>query len=304
MEWAVQTRALTKRFDGQTAVDHVDLDIPAGSVYGLVGANGAGKSTLLRLILGVMWPTSGEVRVWGEPLPRESARFRQRVHYVGSDGGLFPSFRVRELLHYASLVYEGWDVARCQALLKALELPIDARIRVLSTGMQMQLRLAVALSARPRLLLLDEPTNGLDPVVRRQFLQLIVQEAAGQGTTVVIATHLLEDVERIGDGVAVMYRGRVVASGVIDDLRGRVHRLQAALPSGLPREVEAHPAVTRVERQGQVFTLTVEGDPAPVQALLHSAGASLVEPIPLDLSDLFRYLLEKEGYSREGVLLS
>ncbi|MCL6549221.1 MAG: ABC transporter ATP-binding protein [Alicyclobacillus sp.] len=304
MEWAVQTRALTKRFDGKTAVDHVDLDIPAGSIFGLVGANGAGKSTLLRLILGVMWPTSGEVRVLGQPLPRESAAFRQRVHYVGSDGGMFPSFQVRELLRYASLIYERWDQARCRRLVEALELPIDRRIRALSTGMQMQLRLAVALSARPDLLLLDEPTNGLDPVIRRQFLQLIVQESAGQGTTVVIATHLLEDVERIGDGMAVMFRGRVVAAGVIDELRGRVHRLQAALPHGLPADVEAHPAVTRVERQGQVVTLTLEGDPAPVTARLRAAGAVFIEPVPLDLSDLFRYLLEKEGYSREGILLS
>jgi ABC-2 type transport system ATP-binding protein len=208
------------------------------------------------------------------------------------------------LIRYASRIYERWDPDRCRRLLDALELSIKHTIRNLSTGMQMQLRLAIALSARPDLLLLDEPTNGLDPVVKRQFLQLIVQEAAGQGTTVVFATHLLEDVERIADGLAVMYRGRVVAQGVLDDLKDRVHRLQAVLPNGLAPQIVDHPAVTQVDRHGQVFTITVEGDTAEVQERLWAAGATLVEPVALDLADIFRYLMEKEGYSRDGILLS
>ncbi|MDQ0188662.1 ABC transporter ATP-binding protein [Alicyclobacillus cycloheptanicus] len=304
MTKAVETVSLTKRFDARLAVDDVHLTVPEGSIYGVVGANGAGKSTLLRLILGTLWPTRGEVRLFGEPLPRESASFRQRVHFVGADGEMLRSFRVHELARYSSLLYERWDAARCDRLFKALELPRDRTIRNLSTGMKMQLRLAIALSAHPDLPILDEPTNGLDPVVKRQFLQLIVQEAAGQGTTVLLATHLLEDVERIADGMAVLYQGRVLASGVIDDLKGRVRRYQAALPGGLPPAIEDDPAVSRVERKGQVFTITVEGDTADIEQRLRAAGAPFVEPIELELSDLFRYLMEKEGYSRDSVLLS
>lgn len=305
MSMVVETTGLTKEFDGKIAVDHVNLQVPAGSIYGVVGANGAGKSTLLRLLLGVLWPTAGEVRLFGEVLPREAAPVRQRVHYVGADAEPFRSFRVHELIRYASMLYEKWDSARCTRLIEALELPTGRTIRNLSTGMKMQLRLAIALSAHPDLLILDEPTNGLDPVVKRQFLQLLVQEAAGEGTTVVLATHLLDDVERMADGVAVMYKGRVVASGVIDDLKGHVRRFQAALPGGLPPAIEDHPAVARVERQGQVFTVTVEGDgAAEIQERLWAAGATFVEPVDLELTDLFRYLMEKEGYTRDAVLLS
>lgn len=304
MTAAVELMQLTKRFDERLAVDSVNLEIPTGSIFGVVGANGAGKSTLLRLTIGTMWPTAGEVRLFGETLARESAPIRQRVHFVGADGEMLRSFRVHEVAHYASLLYERWDEDRCKRLFDALELPRNRTVRNLSTGMKMQLRLAIALSAHPDLLVLDEPTNGLDPVVKRQFLQLIVQEAAGQGTTVILATHLLDDVERIADGVAVMYRGRMVASGVIDDLKGRVHRLQAALPNGLPPAIEDHPAVARVDRQGQVFTLTVEGDAQDIQDRLWAAGAPFVEPVELELTDLFRYLMEKEGYSRDSVLLS
>lgn len=305
MSAVVETVNLTKQFDDRVAVDNVSLSVPAGSIYGVVGANGAGKSTLLRLLLGVMWPTAGEVRLFGEALPREAAPVRQRVHYVGGDAEPFRSFRVHELIRYSSMLYERWDQSRCTRLLEALQLPTGRAIRNLSTGMKMQLRLAMALSTHPDLLILDEPTNGLDPVVKRQFLQLLVQEAASEGTTIVLVTHLLDDVERIADGIAVMYQGRAIASGVIDDLKDHVHRLQAALPTGLPPAIEDHPAVARVDRQGQVFTITVEGSGAvEIQERLWAAGATFVEPIGLELSDLFRYLMEKEGYTRDAVLLS
>ncbi|MCL6452946.1 MAG: ABC transporter ATP-binding protein [Alicyclobacillus sp.] len=301
---AVETVQLTKVFEHRPAVDHVDLAVPEGSLFAVVGANGAGKSTLLRLLVGILTPTSGTVRLFGQTLPRDAADFRQDAHYVAADAGMLPSFRVHEVCAYAGRLYKGWDRERCARLLRAVELPLHAPVRTLSTGTQMQLRLAIALSARPRLLVLDEPTNGLDPIVKRQFLQFLVQEAAGEGTTVVLATHVLEDVERIADGLAALYQGRVLLSGSIDELRARCTRLQAVLPNGLPAAVADHPAVAEVNRQGQVYLLTIEGDAAAVAEQLRAAGATVVEPMELALADLFRYWMEKEGYRRDAVLFS
>jgi ABC-2 type transport system ATP-binding protein len=304
MVWTVETIDLRKVFDGRIVLDSVSLAVPAGSIHGVVGANGAGKSTLLRILMGLYRPTGGQVRVLGELVGDEAAELRQRVHLVASEGDLPRAMRVRDYLHYHRLLYHRWDDGRCQRLLEALELPVRRSLRHLSQGMKTQLRLAAALSARPDVLLLDEPTNGLDPVVKRQFLQLLVQEAAGAGTTIVIATHHLDDLDRIADGITVLYNGRAVASGQLDALKQRVKRVQAVLPGEIPEAVRQHPGVVDVVRSGQMVTVTVDGDVDAVMAALRQAGAQYCEVLDLELDELFRHFMDKEGYHREGILLS
>lgn len=301
---AIETQFVTKVFDGRPVVNQVSLSIPTGSIYGVVGANGAGKSTLLRIMIGLFRPSFGEVFVFGKPLPREAAHIRQRVHYVGADGEMFRSFRVEEMLNYARLLYKNWDESRCQTLMDALALPLTQRVRNLSLGMKMQLRLAIALATRPELLILDEPTNGLDPIVKRQFLQLIVQEAAGSGTTVVMATHQLDDLERIADGVAFMYQGKIVYSGMVHDMRSDIKQIHVVLPGGLPDALAGHSSLIRTEQRGPLISLSVEGQVEDITRRLEEAGGTHIEVTDLDLEDLFRHLMGKEGYTRDGVLLS
>lgn len=300
----VQLASVTKSFNGRVAIDDVSFAVPEGAVYGLVGANGAGKTTMLLLALGLLWPDSGEVRLFGKPLGREAADFRQRVHYVGPEGDFFKSFTVGDMLQYTKRLYTRFDQTRCDKLTDVLELPLNRRIRNLSTGMKMQLRLTIALSARPDLLLLDEPTVGLDPVVKRQFLQLILQEASGQGTTVVLATHQLADVERMVDHVAFMYRGRTVASGELESLRTSIQQIQVVLPGELPKWIQESPSVLRQEHSGRLHTLVVEGDPSAIATDLRAQGATYLETLNVDLEELFQYVMEKEGYVRSGILLS
>lgn len=304
---AVETIDLTKVYEGTVAVDNVTLSIQPGTIHGIVGANGAGKSTLLRMMIGLVQPTSGQILVFGEPMHKEAKRLRGRIHYVGTDGDLYRSFRVEDIIRYARYLYPAWDEARCQALLEALELPPHRLVRNLSVGMKMQLRLLVALSSRPKLLILDEPTNGLDPVVKRQFLQLIVQEVAHTEMTVVFATHHLEDLERIADGVTVMYEGRALVSGLLDDLRDHVKRVQAVLPGGVPDEIRHWPGVVEAEQSGQLLTLVVEGGRFTGEQLvreLQALGATYTELLDVGFDELFRYTMQKEGYHRDGILLS
>lgn len=298
---AIQMHHVTKRFKGHTALHDVNWTVASGSIHGLIGANGAGKTTLLRVALGLLWPDTGEVEVLGERLGRENADRRQRVHYVATGRSLPGQFRVSEWIYYASLLYERWDGTQCQRLLTAMEIPPTAPIRSLSSGMQASLQLAVAIAARPDLLLLDEPTNGMDAVVKRQVLQLLIDMAASEGTTVVLASHNIEDVERITDTVSVLYRGRFVLGGAIEQIKSHMHRLQVVGPSRWSDEVFDDPRIAHVERRGHVALVTTEGDYADLEQRLKQAGALLVEPIDMDLAEIFRMVLEKEGYSRDAL---
>lgn len=299
---AIETTDLTKLFANERAVDAVNLAIPAGCVYGIVGANGAGKSTLLQLLLGLVWPSYGEVRLFGQPLARESAAVRQRVHYVAADGPVAKSFRVADLVYYSSLLYERWDSKRIGQLLDALQLSKRQHIRHLSLGQRAQLRLAIALSTRPDVLLLDEPTSGLDPVVRKQFLQLLAQEAAN-GVTIVMATHQLEHLERIAEGLVIMYHGRVVLQGVLEELRLRIRCYQVVVAAGLPDSIRRDPAIVRAKQQGALWTIVAEDVDGRMHARLTQV-ATVVEPIDLSLDDLLTHLLSKEGYTRDAILLA
>jgi len=295
---ALAMQGVRKAFVGRTVLHGVDWAVPAGSLCGLIGANGAGKSTLLRLALGLLWPEEGRVEVLGQTLGRENARMRETVHYVASDGSPGPRFRVGEWLRYASLAYPRWDAERARRLTAALELAPDDRIGELSTGQRTSLQIAVAMAAHPDLLLLDEPTNGLDPVVKTRVLELLVEIAAAEGTTIVMATHHIEDVERLADRLAVLYDGRLVLEGELDAIKASMHRLEVVFPKGWPPELAQDPRIVHTERRGKAALITVEGPVEPWIAQCRNLGAVWVEPLDLDLTEVFRTVLEKEGYTR------
>lgn len=298
MTLAIEMHGVSKGFRDLQALHTIDWSVPQGSIYGLIGANGAGKTTLLRLALGLLWPDQGDITVLGEPLTRDASDMRQRMHYVASGRSMVPSFRVAEWLQYASLLYQRWDATLAKNLLDALELPEEKSIGSLSSGMQTSLQLAVALASRPDLLLLDEPTNGLDIVVKRQILQLIIDMASEEGTTVVIATHNIEDIERMADRASVLYQGRFLIADDLDAIKRHMHRIQIVLPGEWP-SILSH--ITRIERQGQMAVVTLEGSPDVALEAFREAGATHLEVVDMDLTEVFRSLLEKEGYTRESL---
>lgn len=304
MSQVLELDHVDKKIEGETVLHDVCLSLAGGHIHGIVGSNGAGKTTLLRMMNGVYQPTSGTVRVFGEKLVSDAAEIRQRVHYVSPDGVFYPGFRVTDMLHYASLLYETWDAKRCATLVDALELPIHRPIRKLSLGMKMQLRLAIALSSRPDVLLLDEPTNGLDPVVRKQFLQLIVQEVAGSGMTVVIATHRLEDLEAIADGISVLYQGNILLSGDVETFKHQFREVIAVVEADMETDLENIANVVSVTSRGKIRSVIVNGDTSEVERTLRDAGAMHVEVQQVTFEDAFRALMQREGYHRDAILLS
>ncbi len=206
----IEVHDLSRRFGSVMAIRDVSLSIPRGVVFGLVGENGAGKTTLIKHLLGLLKPQSGTVAVFGLNPVRDPVGVLGRVGYLSEDRNMPEWMRVGELMRYSQGFYPNWDDAFAAELCTTFELNQDQKIRTLSRGQRARAGLLVALAHRPELLLLDEPSSGLDPIVRRDILGAIVRTVADEGRTVIFSSHLLDEVERVADRVAMMHRGRLV----------------------------------------------------------------------------------------------
>jgi ABC-2 type transport system ATP-binding protein len=212
---AVTARGLGRRYGRRWALRHCSLDLPAGSVVGLVGANGAGKTTLLHLVVGLLEPTDGSIEVLGGPVGER----RERVGFVAQDVPLYGSFTVADHLRFGRRLNPGWDDDLARGRVGRLGLDPDQRAGRLSGGERAQLGLTLAIAKRPDLLVLDEPVASLDPLARREFLADVLELASGEDApTVVLSSHLLSDVERVCDRIVVLSDGRVRVEGAVEDL--------------------------------------------------------------------------------------
>ncbi len=216
MKAAIETAGLGRRYGRRWALQNCSLSLPAGHVIGLVGPNGAGKTTLLHLAVGLVAPSAGEVSVLGAP-PRAPGT-RTKVAFVAQDKPLYRRFTVADTLRMGGWLNPGFDRPRASAHLTRLGIPLNHRVGRLSGGQQAQAALALALGKRPELLLLDEPVANLDPLARREFMQVLMAEVAETGMSVVLSSHLIEDLERACDYVVLISRSRVQLSATTDDL--------------------------------------------------------------------------------------
>ena len=263
-DYIVETEGLTKRFGGRVAVDGVDLRVPRGSAFGYLGPNGAGKTTLIRMLLGLTRPTSGSMRLLGRPVPDERAEALARVGAIVEEPRFHPFLTGRENLEIIAATRDAHAFARIEGALERVGLAAraDERVKKYSLGMRQRLGIARALLSDPELLILDEPTNGLDPAGILE-LRGLVRRLVGEGRTVVLSSHLLDEVEKICDAVAIVDEGRVVWQGPIDLIRSGGRRTlyvavddEAAAVAVLdPHPVESTPEGLRV-------TLPADADPA------------------------------------------
>src|SRR5438552_4656894 len=199
--------------------------MPRGAVYGLVGENGAGKTTLIKHILGLLRAQSGSVRVFGLDPVADPVGVLSRIGYLSEENDLPGWMRVEELIRYSRAFYPAWDDEYAEELRKAFALDLTAKIKSLSKGQKARMGLLIALAYRPELLLLDEPSSGLDPIVRRDILGAIVRTIADEGRTVLFSSHLLDEVERISDRVAMLKGGHILFTGEMDEIKQVHHRL-------------------------------------------------------------------------------
>jgi ABC-2 type transport system ATP-binding protein len=229
-ENAIRIENMTKRYRGQVAVDRLTLDVPAGSVFGLLGENGAGKTTTIQSLLGLIAPNEGRVETLGLDPIRQSLEVRRRVGYVPEQANLYDWMTVAEIGWFAAGFHPepgrgpGPYLERYRGIVEGFTLPLDRKMRQLSKGMRAKVALALALASAPELLILDEPTSGLDLLVRRDFLESMV-DLAGEGRTVLLSSHQVTEVERVASHVALLHQGRLILAEPLDDLRARTFLL-------------------------------------------------------------------------------
>jgi ABC-2 type transport system ATP-binding protein len=220
----LETEDLTKRYRGKTALSNCTVNVPEGHVVGLVGPNGSGKSTLLNISSGLLSPTTGSVRVFGAP-PASSPTQLERVGFVAQDTPVYSGFTVREHLRYGKHVNPKWDEELASRRIVDLELDLGQRAGKLSGGQRAQLALTLAIAKRPDFLLLDEPVASLDPLARREFLQILMETVAEHQVSVLLSSHLVADIERVCDFLIVLVASRVQVAGDVEDLLATHHRL-------------------------------------------------------------------------------
>jgi ABC-2 type transport system ATP-binding protein len=287
-ECVIETRELRKAFGNHTAVDGLNLRVPAGSIFGFLGRNGAGKTTTIRLLLGFLKSEGGEVRVFGESVkgPGGGASVRRRIGYVSENKHLYPYMTVEQIIRFTRPFFPGWRTDLERRYLEMFSLPANRRISALSKGMRTSLMLLLAMCHRAELLILDEPTEGLDPAMTDLILRELVTLAASEGTTVFFSSHQLAEVEQIADRVAIVDRGRTVLSGDLDDLKVQYRRIRVVFDRE-PDQVAWADGAERVQQEGRTVSILASHNVDEiVQQALSFPGTS-VEKFPVSLKELF-----------------
>ena len=299
----IEARNVVKTFDGFRALDGLTMTVPKGSVYGLVGPNGAGKSTLLRHISGIYRQDFGEVLLEGETI-YENPAAKARVASIPDELYYFLSASTRDMAKFLRGFYPKFDQGRYQTL-KELFSQVDERrpMRRLSKGMQKQAAFWLSLCCRPEVLVLDEPVDGLDPVMRRQVWSLIMADVAQEGTTVLVSSHNLRELEDVCDRVGILSHGKVLIERSLTDLQENLVKMQVVFQEKtmpkLPEDLE----VLHVSQVGRIHTLIVRGNATDVTNRLAVYAPILLEALPLTLEEIFIYELGGEDYAVRDIIL-
>ena len=292
----LELRQLTKTFGDFKALDDLTMTVPHGAVYGLVGPNGAGKSTAIRHILGVYRPDRGEVLLDGAPV-YENPEAKIRIASIPDDVFYFPSATLEEMKRYYKGLYPKFDEELYEKLFDAFRLPRKSPIRRFSKGMQKQAAFHLSLCCRPDVLVLDEPVDGLDPVMRRQVMSLILSDVAQRETTVLISSHNLRELEDICDHVGIMDKGKMLLERSLADMQGATHKLQ--LVGETPENLE----ILHESTSGRMKTLVVRGNPEEIAAKVKAMNPTYFDILPLSLEEIFIYELGGVDYAVKNIVI-
>jgi ABC-2 type transport system ATP-binding protein len=282
----VELDNVSRYFGSKRALDTVTFHIPAGSVVGLVGENGAGKTTLIKHILGLLKAQSGRVRVFGRDPVTDPVGVLSRIGYLSEEPDLPGWMRIDELLRYLSAFYPRWDHAYAARLQREFGLDPQARIKDLSKGQRARAGLTIALAYRPELLVLDEPSSGLDPIVRRDILSAIIRTIAEEGRTVLFSSHLLTEVERVSDRVAMIRSGRILFCDSLERIKASHTRLALAFADPLATPPPLGGALSW-DGGGREWTAICAGSPQRLQQAAEELGARVLDQAPLLLDEIF-----------------
>ena len=296
----IEVKNVVKSFDGFRALDDLSLTVPDGAVYGLVGPNGAGKSTIIRHLAGIYRQDSGEVLIGGESV-YENPAVKERIAYIPDDIFYYTQATIRDMMKFYRDLYPRFDTACFERLGGAFALDAKRPVRKLSKGQQKQAAFWLALSMRPEIVIRDEPVDGLDPVMRRQVWSLLLEDVAERGTTVLVSSHNLRELEDVCDHVGIMNRGRMLLERSLSELQDNIVKIQLAFAgeTELPEDLQ----ILHRSETGRLQQLILRGKPDELQAKLTACRPLFLDVLPLTLEEIFIYELGGAEHEVKDIVL-
>ncbi len=285
-EPVVEVSSLSRLFGSHQALKDVSLSIPRGVVFGLVGENGAGKTTLLNHLLGLLKPTSGTVSVFGLDPVANPAEVLGRIGFLSEDRDLPTWMRIEQIINYTRGFYPNWDEAYAATLVNMFDLQVEQRLNNLSRGQLARVGLLIAIAHRPEILVLDEPSSGLDPVVRRDILSAIIRTVADDGRTVLFSSHLLEEVQRVSDHVAMLHQGQLLLSDRLEVLLQQHTRIVIRLQEDCSN-APSIPGAIDCRGEGAEWSVLCNGKSDQTFKWIADSGVTVVEQTAPSLDEIF-----------------
>ncbi len=298
----LEVKNVVKTFDGFRALDGLTMTVPKGAVYGLVGPNGAGKSTIIRHLAGIYRQDSGEVLLDGQPV-YENTQAKRRMAVIGDDWYYFPQAGIKEMAKFFAGLYPDFSWERYEKLKQVFPLDEKMMLRRMSKGMQKQAAFWLTVCCMPEYLILDEPVDGLDPVMRRQVWSLLLGDVAERGTTVLVSSHNLRELEDVCDHVGILNHGKVLLERSLSDLQDNTVKLQVAYQGVTEPVLPAELNILHRSHVGRVYTYIVRGNSQEILRRMQITEPVLLESIPLTLEEIFIYELGGVEYAAKDILL-
>ena len=298
----LEAKEVVKSFDGFRALDSATLTVPKGTVYGLVGPNGAGKSTIIRHFTGVYRPDSGKLLLEGAPI-WENTDAKRRMVVIPDDWYYFPQASIAEMAKLYAGAYPSFSWERYERMKQVFPLNDRQMLRRMSKGMQKQAAFWLTMCCMPEYLILDEPVDGLDPVMRRQVWSLLMGDVADHGTTVLVSSHNLRELEDVCDHVGILSRGKVLIERSLSALQENVVKMQVVFQEKELPQLPGDLQVLHVSQVGRIHTLIIRGNATEITNRLAAFAPILMEALPLTLEEIFIYELGGEDYAVRDIVL-
>lgn len=293
---------ITKKFDALAALSDMNIHIKKGSVYGLVGPNGAGKTTFIKSLMSIYRLDGGAIEI-GNNKNIEDEVLKQKIVYISDDLYFFPGYSIKQTADFYASVYENWDNEIFNKLQGIFKFDLNRKVRKLSKGMKKQVAFMMGISAKPDIMVLDEPVDGLDPVMRRNIMNIVLSEVEERGMTVLISSHNLRELEDICDHVGIMHAGKVVIEKSLDDVKGNIHKLQIAFGANAPDDFDKSFEILHKEQYGSVCQYIIRGDGGKILENAKAFNPIILDLLPLSLEEVFIYELGGMGYELKNEIL-
>lgn len=298
----IDVKSLSKSYGDFKALDQLDIHIKQGSVYGLLGPNGSGKTTLIKHLVGIYKNESGSITI-DDKTVFDNPETKAEIVYISDDLFYFSQYSIKEMASFYASMYPTWSWERFNTLKQVFPIDIKRRVTKLSKGMQKQVAFWLGISVKPKVMILDEPVDGLDPVMRKKVWNLVLQDVAEYGTTVLVSSHNLRELEDVCDHVGILFKGKMMVERELDNMKSDIHKIQLAYTGDAPTDIFKAAEVLHQTKNGSVLQFIIRGSKESILSRVKSTNPVILDILPLSLEEIFIYELGGKGYEIENILI-